>query len=68
MLTLATGSGLLLSGPLIGRDLLIELAGESVASLRLICTIAIALGVLAVALGIRDEREANTTARHNTKA
>jgi hypothetical protein len=57
-LTLATGSGLLLSGPLIGQDLLIELAGESAAPLRLICALAIALGVLAVALGIRDEREA----------
>ena len=60
-LALATGSGLLLSGPLIGRDLLVELAGESVASLRLVCAAAIGLGVLAVVLGIRDEREANTS-------
>lgn len=60
-LTLATGSGLLLSGPLIGQDLLSELAGESVASLRLICAIAIGLGAVALALGIRDEREANTS-------
>jgi hypothetical protein len=60
-LTLATVSGLLLSGSLIGQDLLVELAGESAVSLRLICALAIALGVLAVALGIRDEREANAS-------
>jgi hypothetical protein len=66
-LALATGSGLLLSGPLIGQDLLSELAGESVASLRLVCAVAIGLGVLAVALGVRDEREANTSkARHKS--
>jgi hypothetical protein len=58
-LTLATGSGLLLSGPLIGQDLLMELAGESVAPLRLTCVVAVVLGVAAVALGIRDEREYN---------
>src|SRR5262245_45505281 len=56
-LTLATGSGLLLSGPLIGQDLLLELVGESAVSLRLICIIAIVLGLLATALGIREERE-----------
>jgi hypothetical protein len=57
MLTFVTGSTLLLSGPIIGQDLLGELAGESVASLRFICGAAIVFGVLAVALGIRDERE-----------
>jgi len=60
-LALATGGGLLLSGPLIGQDLLMELAGGGGASLRLICAIAIVLGVLAVTLGIRDEREVNTS-------
>ena len=57
----ATGSGLLLSGPLMGQDLLMELAGEGVVSLRLVCAAAVALGVLAVVLGIRDEREASTS-------
>jgi hypothetical protein len=56
-LTLATGGGLLLSGPLLGQDLLRELAGESVAPLRLTCVVAVVLGGAAVALGIRDERE-----------
>jgi hypothetical protein len=57
MLTLVTGSILILSGPIIGQDLLVELAGESAASLRFICGAAIVVGMLAVALGIRDERE-----------
>jgi hypothetical protein len=69
MLTLVTGSTLLLSGPIIGQDLLVELAGENVASLRFICGAAIVSGVLAVALGIRDEREIhiNSTDKRETR-
>ena len=56
-LTFATGGGLLLSEPLIGQDLLTELAGDSVAPLRLVCAVAIVLGAVAVGLGIREEKE-----------
>lgn len=56
-LTLAAGSSLLLSEPLIGRDLFFELTGTSVSQLRLICIAAILLGALAVGLGLREERK-----------
>jgi dihydroxyacetone kinase DhaKLM complex PTS-EIIA-like component DhaM len=66
-ISLAIGSGLLLSGPLLGQDLLIELVGENVATFRLICALAVVLGALAVAFGVRDEREANTSeAQHKS--
>lgn len=56
-LTLAAGGSLLLSEPLIGQDLLTELTGTKVLSLRLVCTVAIVLGLLAVRLGRREEQE-----------
>ena len=56
-LALATGGSLLLSEPLIGQDLLIELTGTSLGSLRLVCAVAVVLGVLAVRLGRREEKE-----------
>jgi hypothetical protein len=56
-LTLAAGGSLLLSEPLIGQDLLSDLTGTSLLSLRLVCTVAIGLGLLAVRLGIREEQE-----------
>ena len=56
-LALAAGGSLLLSEPLIGQDLLTELTGTKVLSLRLVCTIAVVLGLLAVWLGRREEKE-----------
>ncbi len=59
-LALAAGGSLLLSEPLIGKDLLVELTGIQAMSLRLVCIVAIVLGGLAVELGIREEQEATT--------
>ena len=56
-LTLAAGGSLLLSEPLIGQDLLTELTGTSLLSLRFVCTVAVVLGLLAVRLGRREEKE-----------
>jgi hypothetical protein len=57
VLTLAAGGSLLLSEPLLGQDLLTELTGTQMLSLRLVCTVAIVLGLLAVRLGRREEKE-----------
>ncbi len=57
VLTLAAGGSLLLSEPLIGQDLLSDLTGTSLLSLRFVCAVAIALGLLAVRLGRREEQE-----------
>ena len=57
VLTLAAGGSLLLSEPLLGQDLLTELTGTQLLSLRLVCTVAIVLGLLAVRLGRREEKE-----------
>ena len=56
-LTLAAGGSLLLSEPLIGQDLLTDVTGTSLLSLRFVCTVAIALGLFAVRLGRREEKE-----------
>ena len=56
-LTLAAGGSLLLSEPLIGQDLLTDLTGTSLLSLRFVCTVAVVLGLLAVRLGRREEKE-----------
>jgi len=56
-LTLAAGGSLLLSEPLIGQDLLTDLTGISLLSLRFVCTVAVVLGLLAVRLGRREEKE-----------
>lgn len=56
-LALAAGGSLLLSEPLLGQDLLFELTGIQMAPLRLMCAVAMALGVFAVGLSIREERE-----------
>jgi len=58
-LALAAGGSLLLSEPLIGQDLLTEITGTHVVSLRFICVVAVIFGGLAVRLGIREEKEAN---------
>jgi hypothetical protein len=57
VLALAAGGSLLLSEPLIGQDLLSDLTGTSLLSLRFVCTVAIVLGLLAVRLGRREEKE-----------
>jgi len=57
VLALAAGGSLLLSEPLLGQDLLIELTGTQLLTLRFVCTVAIVLGLLAVRLGIREEKE-----------
>lgn len=57
VLTLAIGSSLLLSEPLLGQDLFWELTGTTLMSLRFACTVAIVLGALAVGLGMREEWE-----------
>ncbi len=57
VVALAAGGSFLLSEPLLGQDLLTELTGTSLVPLRAVCAIAIVLGVLAVGLGIREEKE-----------
>ena len=56
-LALAAGGSLLLSEPLLGQDLLFELTGIQMAPLQLMCAVTMALGVFAVGLAIREERE-----------
>src|SRR5262249_37308304 len=56
-LTLAAGGSPLLSEPLIGQDLFTELTGTQLLSLRLVCAVAIVLGLLAVRLGRQEEKE-----------
>jgi hypothetical protein len=57
VVTLATGGSLLLSEPLLGQDLLTDLTGTNLITLRTVCALAIGLGALAVRLGRRDEQE-----------
>jgi cytochrome c biogenesis protein CcdA len=56
-LALAAGGSLLLSAPFIGRDLFSEVTGMQVGLLWIPCTVAIALGLLAINLGQREEKE-----------
>jgi hypothetical protein len=56
-LTLAAGGTLLLSEWVIDQDLLYELTGTNLVSLRLACVLAIVLGVFAVRLGRQEEKE-----------
>jgi len=57
VVTLATGGSLLVSEPLLGQDLLTDLTGTNVRTLRAVCALAVVLGALAVRLGRRDEQE-----------
>jgi hypothetical protein len=57
VVTLATGGSLLVSEPLLGHDLLTDLIGTSLTTLRAVCGLAVVLGALAVRLGRRDEQE-----------
>ena len=54
---LAAGGSLLLSEPLLGRDLLTEVTGLPVALLYPLCGITIATGAIAVRVGLQEERE-----------
>jgi hypothetical protein len=56
-LALAAGGTLLLSEWVIEQELLHELTGTSLASLRLACVLAVVLGVFAVRLGRQEEKE-----------
>ncbi len=56
-LALAAGASLLVSEPLIGREVFFELTGTSATHLRVICIVAILLGALAIGLGVREEHE-----------
>jgi hypothetical protein len=59
VLALAEGGSLLLSELLLGQDLFSELTRNNPVSLRLGCAVAIVLGVLAIRLGRREEKEFN---------
>lgn len=56
-LVLAAGGSLLLSELFIGQELFSEVTGMQVGLLWIPCTVAIALGLLAVGLGQRKEKE-----------
>lgn len=56
-IALTVGGGLLVSEPLIGQDLLMEVTGTPLAALWLSCSLVFFLGILAVGLSIRDARE-----------
>jgi len=56
---LAAGGSLLLSEPLLGRDLLTEVTGIHVASLYPWCVASIMAGAVAVKVGLQEEREFN---------
>jgi hypothetical protein len=54
---MAAGGSLLLSEPFIGRELFTEVTGMQAGFLWIPCTVAIVLGLLAVSLGQREEKE-----------
>lgn len=56
-IALTVGGGLLLSEVLVRRELLTEITGTSLSTLSSLGGLVFALGVLAVALSIRDARE-----------
>lgn len=55
----AAGGSLLVSEPLLGRDLLTEVTGMHGTALYLWCAVNIAAGVVAVKVGLQEERELN---------
>jgi hypothetical protein len=57
VLALAAGGSLLLSEPLLGQELLTDVTGTNLGTLRLVCALTIMLGTLAVRLGRREEKE-----------
>lgn len=56
-LALAAGGSLLLSELFIGQELFAEVTGTQGGLLWIPCTVAIVLGLLAVGLGQREEKE-----------
>ena len=54
---LAAGGSLLLSEPLLGQDLLMEVTGMQAASLYPWCAASIMAGAIAVKVGLQEERE-----------
>lgn len=54
---LAAGGSVLVSEPLLGRDLLTEVTGMHGTGLYLWCLISIITGVIAVKVGLQEERE-----------
>jgi hypothetical protein len=58
-LTLTAGCTLLVSEPVLGPDRLLELTGTTLVSLRPACVIAIGLGILAIGVGRREEKDAH---------
>jgi len=56
-LVLAAGGSLLLSELFIGQELFSEVTGMQVGLLWIPCTVAIALGLFAVGIGQREEKE-----------
>ena len=66
-LALAAGGSLLLSEPLIGHDLFVEMTGTGLTHLRLVCIVAVLLGGFAVGLGVREEHEFHNLERRDKK-
>jgi hypothetical protein len=58
---LAAGGSLLLSEPLLGQELLTDVTGTNLGTLRLVCALTLGLGTLAVRLGRREEQELQQT-------
>lgn len=54
---LAAGGSLLLSVPLLGQDLLMEVTGMHGTSLYPWCVVSIMAGAVAVKVGLQEERE-----------
>ncbi|NOT56328.1 MAG: hypothetical protein HOP18_17155 [Deltaproteobacteria bacterium] len=54
---LAAGGSLLLSEPLLGRDLLTEVTGMHGTALYPWCVVSITTGAVAVKIGLQEERE-----------
>lgn len=55
--TLTVGGILLLSEPILGQNLLVELTGSSLTHLRLLCAVALIVGVVGIRLGRQEEKE-----------
>ena len=62
---LAAGGSVLLSGPLLGQDLLTEVTGMEVISLYPLCAGSIVIGAVAMKVGLQEEREFHDPQRGN---
>lgn len=54
---LAAGGSVLMSEPVLGRDVLTEVTGMHGTALYLWCLTSIVIGVIAVKVGLQEERE-----------